>query len=110
MIAAVAATRHWLRAMTWLTHLANQHSITGRGATASLLPPLKESGVVDFRGLVTASGRTAQGVAKQFGFQFCAGDFNELLTADTDVVVVTTRHDSHASCCSIQRMESRHFK
>lgn len=69
----------------------------GNYATASLLPPLKESGVVDFRGLVTASGRTAQGVAKQFGFQFCAGDFNELLTADTDVVVVTTRHDSHAS-------------
>lgn len=69
----------------------------GNYATASLLPPLKESGKVDFRGLVTASGRTAQGVAKQFGFQFCAADFAELLTDDTDVVVVTTRHDSHAS-------------
>jgi polar amino acid transport system substrate-binding protein len=69
----------------------------GNYATASLLPPLKDSGKADFRGLVTASGRTAQGVAKQFGFQFCAGNFAELLTEDTDVIVVTTRHDSHAS-------------
>ncbi|BBN82624.1 oxidoreductase [Pseudoalteromonas sp. A25] len=68
----------------------------GNYATASLLPPLVESKQVDLRGLVTASGRTAQGVAKQFGFQFCAGDFSEILGEDTDAVVVTTRHDSHA--------------
>lgn len=69
----------------------------GNYATASLLPPMRDSGKVDFRGLVTASGRTAQGVAKQFGFQFCAGQFSELVAEDTDVIVVTTRHDSHAS-------------
>ncbi|WP_423186123.1 bi-domain-containing oxidoreductase [Alishewanella sp. d11] len=69
----------------------------GNYATASLLPPMRDSGKVDFRGLVTASGRTAQGVAKQFGFQFCAGQFSELLATDTNVIVVTTRHDSHAS-------------
>ncbi len=68
----------------------------GNYATASLLPPLKDSAKADFRGLVTASGRTAQGVAKQFGFKFCAADFHELLTADTDAIVITTRHDSHA--------------
>lgn len=69
----------------------------GNYATASLLPPMRDSGLVDFRGLATASGRTAQGVARQFGFQFCAGDMDELLGEDTDVLVVTTRHDSHAS-------------
>lgn len=69
----------------------------GNYATASLLPPLNNMGNLEFRGLVTASGRTAQGVAKQFGFSFCADTFQELLNDDTDVVMVTTRHDSHAS-------------
>lgn len=68
----------------------------GNYATASLLPLLVDTQKIDLRGLVTASGRTAQGVAKQFGFQFCAGDFNEILGDDTDAMVVTTRHDTHA--------------
>lgn len=69
----------------------------GNYATASLLPPLKDSNDIEFRGLVTASGRTAQGVAKQFGFSFCAGEYKEILTDDTDAIMVTTRHDTHAS-------------
>jgi len=68
----------------------------GNYATATLLPPMKDNAELEFRGLVTASGRTAQGVAKQFGFGYCAGNFGDLLGEDTDVVVVTTRHDSHA--------------
>lgn len=67
----------------------------GNYATASLLPPMQASGKVAFSGLVTASGRSAQGVAKQFGFAFCAGSFTELLQSDTDAIVVTTRHDTH---------------
>lgn len=67
----------------------------GNYATASLLPPLQSSGKVAFAGLVTASGRSAQGVAKQFGFGFCAGDYDELLQSDTDAIVITTRHDTH---------------
>ena len=69
----------------------------GNYATASLLPLLSDDQDVQFRGLVTASGRTAQGVAKQFGFRFCAGELNELLESDTDAIMVTTRHDTHAS-------------
>jgi len=69
----------------------------GNYATASLLPPLSDSDDIEFRGLVTASGRTAQGVAKQFGFSFCAGEYKEILTDDTDAIMVTTRHDTHAS-------------
>lgn len=69
----------------------------GNYATASLLPPLKEQLDVEFRGLVTSSGRTAQGVANQFGFNFCAGSFQELLQDDTDAIMVTTRHDTHSS-------------
>lgn len=67
----------------------------GNYATASLLPPIQASGKASFSGLVTASGRSAQGVAKQFGFGFCAGDYAELLQSDTDAIVITTRHDTH---------------
>lgn len=69
----------------------------GNYATASLLPPLSGNEGVEFRGLVTASGRTAQGVAKQFGFAFCAADYAEILAGDTDAIMVTTRHDNHAA-------------
>ena len=69
----------------------------GNYATASLLPPLNDKADIEFRGLVTASGRTAQGVASQFGFSFCAGDYQEILASDTDAIMVTTRHDTHAS-------------
>jgi len=69
----------------------------GNYATASLLPPLSSHSSVEFRGLVTASGRTAQGVAKQFGFAFCAADYAEILASDTDAIMVTTRHDNHAA-------------
>lgn len=69
----------------------------GNYATASLLPPLQQSNLIDFSGLVTASGRSAQGVAKQFGFGFCAGSYQELLQSDTDAIVVTTRHDTHGA-------------
>lgn len=68
----------------------------GNYATASLLPPMQASNLVVFTGLVTASGRSAQGVAKQFGFTFCAGSYAELLQGDTDAIVITTRHDTHA--------------
>ena len=69
----------------------------GNYATASLLPPLRDSGEVEMRGLMTSSGRTAASVAKQFGFHFCAADIAEVLASDTDALVIATRHDTHAS-------------
>ncbi len=80
----------------------------GNYATASLLPPLNDMNTLEFRGLVTASGRTAQGVAKQFGFSFCADNFKELLTDDTDIVMITTRHDSHASSVTAALQANKH--
>ncbi len=73
----------------------------GNYATASLIPPLNRDKRVVFSGLTTASGRTAQGVAKQFGFSFCSDDLEELLVEDTDVLFVATRHNSHAE--SVER-------
>ena len=68
----------------------------GNYATASLLPPLRDNQNIELRGLMTASGRTAASVAKQFGFRFCASDICDLLGADTDAVVIATRHNTHA--------------
>ncbi len=68
----------------------------GNYATASLIPPLERSGDIQFRGLVTASGRSAQGVAIKHDFGFCANSFDALLGDDTDCIMVTTRHDTHA--------------
>lgn len=73
-------------------------SVIGAGnyATASLLPALKAQQEVELRGLVTASGRTAAGVAKQFGFSFCGSGIDEVLGPDTDAVFIATRHNTHA--------------
>lgn len=80
----------------------------GNYTTATLLPALKSLDDVELRGLVTMSGRTAQGVAKQFGFSFCAGDYAEMLKDDTDVVFITTRHDSHASAVAQALAAGKH--
>ncbi|WP_196492378.1 bi-domain-containing oxidoreductase [Psychrosphaera haliotis] len=69
----------------------------GNYATSNLLPQLSKSKDIELNGLVTASGRTAQGVAKQFNMRFCAGDLDEVLDESTDALMVTTRHDTHAS-------------
>ncbi|MEW6706235.1 MAG: bi-domain-containing oxidoreductase [Pseudomonadota bacterium] len=73
-------------------------SLVGAGnyATATLLPPLQARGDVELRGLVTSSGRTAAGVARQFGFGFCAAQVGELFGDDTDAVLIATRHNTHA--------------
>ncbi|MBN1559448.1 bi-domain-containing oxidoreductase [candidate division KSB1 bacterium] len=67
----------------------------GNFAQSFLLPPLKESHVL-LKSVLTASPVRAKSVAKKFGFEFCAGDVDELL-ADVDAVFIVTRHDSHAS-------------
>jgi polar amino acid transport system substrate-binding protein len=85
-------------------------SLVGAGnyATATLLPPLRGRDDVELRGLVTSSGRTAAGVAKQFGFGFCAADVDELLSDDTDAVLVATRHDTHADYVSRALRAGKH--
>jgi predicted dehydrogenase/threonine dehydrogenase-like Zn-dependent dehydrogenase len=68
----------------------------GNYATATLLPALRSSTKFGLNGLMTQSGRSAQGVAKQHGFAFCTDRFEDLLNPETHALFVTTRHDSHA--------------
>ncbi|HIL95989.1 MAG TPA: hypothetical protein EYG51_08740 [Pseudomonadales bacterium] len=69
----------------------------GNYATASLLPALNSLQQVEFRGVSTASGRTAKTVSDRFGFQFAADDLSQILADKSDVVMIASRHDSHAS-------------
>lgn len=69
----------------------------GNYATSTLLPPIMANGKATLNGLLTSSGRSAQGVAQRFGFAFCTDNLSDLLTENTDALVITSRHDSHAS-------------
>lgn len=70
----------------------------GNFAQSMLLPPLKARSDVRLRSVVTASGLSARSVAERFAFEQCASDPGSALTDPAvDLVVVASRHDSHAS-------------
>jgi polar amino acid transport system substrate-binding protein len=63
---------------------------------AMLLPHFKTEGV-EFRSIATATGVSAHDVGKRFGFAFAVSSADEVLDdTDTNLVVIGTRHDSHA--------------
>lgn len=62
-----------------------------------LLPKFKEQGA-EFRSISTAAGLTAKNVGKQFGFTSAVSSADEVLADDaTNLIVIATRHDTHAS-------------
>ena len=70
----------------------------GNFAKAVLLPTLKKAKNVAFRGVSTATGMSATDTAKKYGFAFAATDQGEVLKdTETNLVMVTTRHDLHAA-------------
>lgn len=73
-------------------------SVIGAGsfATHEFLPLLKGLDV-ELRGVVSQTGVRAQALADKHGFNFCTSDAAQVLDdARTDMVLVLTRHDSHA--------------
>ena len=63
---------------------------------AMLLPHFKTEGV-EFRSIATASGISAHDVGKRFGFAYAVSSADEVLDdANVNLVVVGTRHDTHA--------------
>lgn len=72
---------------------------------AMLLPHFKSEGV-EFRSIATASGVSAHDQGKRFGFAFAVSSADEVLDdSDINLVVVGTRHDSHAelACKALAR-------
>jgi len=70
----------------------------GNFAQSMLLPHLARHPNIRLRAVVTQSGLTARSVAERFGFEVCVSE-PETVLADSEVgvVVVASRHDSHAS-------------
>ena len=69
----------------------------GLFATTVLLPLLKRLTGLRLRGLATTTGLSGHHAAKKFGFSYCTTDYRELLgDEEIDLVMVLTRHGSHA--------------
>ncbi|HEX7957712.1 MAG TPA: bi-domain-containing oxidoreductase, partial [Pyrinomonadaceae bacterium] len=69
----------------------------GDYARRMLLPHLKAEGV-EFASIATASGVTARDVGKRYGFaRFVSGAEEVLADESVNLLVVATRHDTHAA-------------
>jgi len=72
--------------------------LIGAGSYAKnfLLPNFKANNV-EFHGVTTAAGVSAKETAKQYGFSYCASSSEEILKDEkVNLIVIATRHDSHA--------------
>jgi predicted dehydrogenase/threonine dehydrogenase-like Zn-dependent dehydrogenase len=70
----------------------------GNYAKSVLLPALAARSEARRVQLVTASGASARRSAEKFGFALCGTDPESVFDApDVDLVVIATRHDSHAA-------------
>jgi predicted dehydrogenase len=73
----------------------------GNYAKSVLLPALAARAEARRVQLVTASGASARRSAEKFGFALCGTDPEAAFTSpDVDLVVIATRHDSHAALAS----------
>ena len=73
----------------------------GNYAKSVLLPALAARSEARRVQLVTASGASARRSAEKFGFALCGTDPESVFTSpEVDLVVIATRHDSHAALAS----------
>ena len=69
----------------------------GDYAKSVLLPNFKAAGA-EFQAIATASGVNARSVGEQHGFRFCASGAADVINdADVNLVVIASRHASHAA-------------
>jgi len=62
-----------------------------------LLPALKRVGNVDLVGICAAEGMDAAETGKKHGFSYASSDYEDIVRDERiNVVLVTTRHDTHA--------------
>ena len=80
----------------------------GSYVTAMLLPQFKNAGA-ELAAVTTASGVTAVDVGRKFGFRQAASDANEIIDdGQVNLVVVGTRHDSHAALATKALQSNKH--
>lgn len=86
-------------------------SLIGAGAYAGsvLLPMLREHADVALRGVAARRPDQAASMASRFGFAFSASGIEQLLDdRDTQVLFITTRHDSHADLAAAALAAGKH--
>jgi predicted dehydrogenase/threonine dehydrogenase-like Zn-dependent dehydrogenase len=68
----------------------------GGYAKGMLLPNFKSAGA-EFRAIATASGVSARDTGERYGFTYAASGADEILNdGEINLIVIATRHDSHA--------------
>jgi predicted dehydrogenase/threonine dehydrogenase-like Zn-dependent dehydrogenase len=69
----------------------------GNFTKMTMLPALKESGA-GYKYIASAGGVTGTALAKKYGFSHSTTDYKQILKdPDIDLVLITTRHDKHAT-------------
>ncbi|MEO6050802.1 MAG: bi-domain-containing oxidoreductase [Pyrinomonadaceae bacterium] len=79
----------------------------GSYAQKFLLPNFKANGV-DFSSIATASGLTAKDVATKYGFASCVSNPADVITDEANLIVIATRHDTHASLAQRALEQNKH--
>jgi len=78
----------------------------GNYARGVLLPALRRVPELQPRGIATATGASAHHTARRFGFATCGTNPEDVIAdPSTDLVVIATRHDTHAAL-AIRALES----
>jgi polar amino acid transport system substrate-binding protein len=80
----------------------------GGYAQKLLLPNFKSNGA-EFCSIATAQGLTARDVARQYGFSACVADADEVVSdKNANLIVIATRHDTHASLAQKALEQDKH--
>jgi predicted dehydrogenase/threonine dehydrogenase-like Zn-dependent dehydrogenase len=80
----------------------------GNFTKMTMLPMMKASGAL-FKFIGSKGGVTSTALAKKFGFSHSTTDYKEILNdADVDLVMITTRHNLHASMAIEALKQNKH--
>lgn len=80
---------------------SNQNSLNisfigaGSYAQSHLLPNLPSKNEAGRIGVLSNTGLTSRGVAERFDFDFCTSEKSDIFKSESNVIFITTRHDSH---------------
>ena len=81
---------------------------SGNFTKMTMLPMMKESGA-HFKYIASKGGVTSTSLAKKFGFTHSTTDYQEILNdTDVDLVMITTRHNLHASMIMEVLKQNKH--
>src|SRR5205085_1569344 len=80
----------------------------GSYARKFLLPQLQATGA-EFQAIASASGISARDVGAKYGFSYCGAQADEVISdPSVNLVVIATRHDTHAQLAAAALRKDRH--